>query len=238
MQVGTARISHAMEYRAGAFGLIVDTLAASEKDPPLGRAASAVWSLVGRGIKLAENAADGKTTRTEGLADFRSGSCVTTRHMVGRKPVQTYFRPGRRLERHPGGRWRETSTRFAGSFKYSPMWLVELPRGATEAVALGEEPVDGAPCRHMSGTADAEQAAARSIHGMDCVSGASAQQIPFEVWIDRSGRLRRVRTATHLPDPENPGQEITTGIYEVTLSDLGNAPLLPALNDVDPAAER
>jgi hypothetical protein len=239
MQVGTARISHAMEFRAGAFGRIVDILAASEKDPPLSKTASGAWSLVGRGIKLAENAADGKTTRNEGVADFRSGGCVTTHRTFGRRPIETYFQPGRLLERRPGERWREKLARFDGSFRHSPIWLVELPRGATEAVAVNEEPVDGVPCRHVSGMADPELAATRSIHGMERAVGdrASGQLVPYEVWIDRTGRLRRVRAAIEITDPEQAGQKLSGSNYEVTLSELGEAPPLPAADDVEPVVE-
>jgi hypothetical protein len=241
MEVGTARVSCAAVFRAGAFGRVVDILAASKTDPPLSKTASRAWSLVGRGIKLAEKASDGKTTRSEGVADFRSGGCVTVRVMLGRQ-FETYFLPGRLLERRRGGRWREKSmVRFEGSYQYSPMWLVELPRGAMEATVLNEEPVDGAPCRHIGGVADPQQAATRSVHGMSegvVARRGSGHTVPLEVWIDSSGWLRRVRTAIEITDPDHPSQDSTCWSYEVTLGDLGTAPAPPAADEPEPVGAR
>ncbi|MFE4451855.1 hypothetical protein [Streptomyces sp. NPDC056796] len=79
-----------------------------------------------------------------------------------------------------------------------PTAAAELLRGADEVTYVGRTEVEGVPVRHFRGTADigrAARAASPSSRGAlsAAAKGFSTDSVPFDVYLDDAGLLRKVR---------------------------------------------
>jgi len=218
MAAGTARLSYDADVESIGWAPLVDAIAAHEPDPTVTGAQGKAWSLVGRAIKAGDAAVSRMVTGSnEGVIDFASGGALVSRHAIGRE-YSRYYAPGVQLDRdRAAGSWRDRPRRqFEGSRAYTPMWLTELPRGATDVTLVGSDLIDGQPCRHLRASADLQLAARRSRHGMETTLPGHHEhdQVLFEAWLDQEGRLRRVR---HV---------LATWTCEVRFSHFGEIPPL------------
>ncbi len=139
------------------------------------------------------------------------------------------------VRRRRGGSWHEMREQLAeSSAEYTPVWLVELPRGVTEVTASESETVDGARCRHLTARCDPSLAAQRSRHGMKLPEiGRESdtsdlfkdqRSVPTELWIDSAGCLRRVLATFQIGEPDEIIKETNGFKAELSLRDLGTAP--------------
>jgi hypothetical protein len=224
--LGTARITYDTDLKSSVMARVVDFVSEEGPTPPPSKAVGAVWSLVGRGVKAVERGlAQNLSGSRDGVADFRAGACLVRGKNSG-SDDEMLFLPGRTVA-HRHGRWRQTSSRpFVGAAQYTPIWLIELLRGATRATIVDHETIAGLVCRHVKGTADRREASRRSTHGISLSIGGRVADRPaqFEAWIDADGQLRRVRCTPSMPDPEDASKPWATGAFAVTLTDLGGAP--------------
>ncbi|ROQ97235.1 hypothetical protein EDE04_3731 [Streptomyces sp. 2132.2] len=79
-----------------------------------------------------------------------------------------------------------------------PLAAAELLRGVREATYVGETEVAGTKVRHYSGTIDigrAAELASPAVKGAleAAAKGFSKDAVPFDVYLDEEGRLRKVR---------------------------------------------
>ncbi|MFI5671588.1 hypothetical protein [Streptomyces sp. NPDC051704] len=79
-----------------------------------------------------------------------------------------------------------------------PMAAAELLRGVQEAAYVGETEVAGTKVRHYRGTTDigrAAKSASPAVKGAleAAAKGFSTDIVPFDVYLDEEGRLRKVR---------------------------------------------
>ncbi len=233
---GAARVIYEMQLESRLAARLIDLVAEADVTPEPSKPARTAWSLVGRGLKAAEKGVgEWASGRSEGVADFGLGACVLRRRML-LVETETLYLPGRILERHRGGRWRQKSTQpFVGSAVYSPIWLIDLLRGTTAAALVGQDMVGEMPCRHIRGTADRREASRLSEHGISTQIGRRRADWPadFEAWIDAAGVLRRIRCEPKMHDPDM-SEVVAAGTFDVTLADLGlgQSPELPAEGEI------
>jgi hypothetical protein len=230
MEAGTARVTYDLELGSVGLSLLADLFNPANADPPGRKGARAVWSVVGGGLKAAEkgllNLANGCS---EGVIDFSCGDTLLIRRMLGREYQSYIGATGITMRRTGDGTWR-TKTRSSSDAPaaYSPIWLVELPRGATSAKDLGRELVDGASCLRAQATCDLAQATSLSAHVTDArpSPGGTTGDLRIEAWIDTSGRLRRIRTKLMTVEPHQFMTTPPNGRLELNLSDFGGPPPL------------
>ncbi|MEU7584160.1 hypothetical protein AB0B50_42000 [Streptomyces sp. NPDC041068] len=80
-----------------------------------------------------------------------------------------------------------------------PLAAAELLRGARKVVFVGDERVGGAEVRHYRGVADlraaakAASAGQRGALGVAAAKGFSKGSVPFDVYLDERGRVRKLR---------------------------------------------
>ncbi|QOV37384.1 hypothetical protein IM697_02795 [Streptomyces ferrugineus] len=79
-----------------------------------------------------------------------------------------------------------------------PFAAAEVLRGARKAAYVGEEKVAGTAVRHYRGTADlgiaAEEASRGNAQALAAAAkGFATDQVPFDVFLDEDGRIRKVR---------------------------------------------
>ncbi|MFE5771805.1 hypothetical protein ACFQ7O_25950 [Streptomyces sp. NPDC056485] len=79
-----------------------------------------------------------------------------------------------------------------------PLAAAELLRGVREATYVGETEVAGTKVRHYRGTTDIGEAAKHASPGVKgaleaAAKGFSKDAVPFDVYLDEQGRLRKVR---------------------------------------------
>ncbi|MBD0840454.1 MULTISPECIES: hypothetical protein [unclassified Streptomyces] len=79
-----------------------------------------------------------------------------------------------------------------------PFAAAELLRGARSVTFVGDEQLAGVAVRHYRGTADLRRAAeSASPGGRDSLAAAAkgfaSSQVPFDVYLDEQGRIRKVR---------------------------------------------
>jgi hypothetical protein len=111
--------------------------------------------------------------------------------------------------------------------RLQPLWLFDLMTGVTEAQAADVEEVGGRACRHLAARADAVEAATHTDFTLPSKARlADLRSVPFEVWIDDDGLIRRARS------PEDFGMT-------VELTELGATAeewtALPVLRSTPPA---
>jgi hypothetical protein len=235
MDCVTARVAWSVESSLRQWSTIADRFDPDQFSSPLGRAARSGWLGAGS-VARAVDRGFSKLLSAEahGVADFQTGGCLLTGRKLG-LALDLYFRPGSTtMRRHHGGTWREERERSApGSVVYSPIRLVELLRGVTEATLMGAETVDGAPCQHLNARCDPRLAAQLSRHGMKLPEIGSPdpdsaelledeRSVPTDLWIDGSGCLRRIRTTLQIGGPDQTTKQYGM-IAELSLRDLGAA---------------
>ena len=190
----------------------------------------------------------GATTTGSGTVDFRSGTATLslTISRIGAvsavslgRTVYAALPPravgdiarGRRwvsvdLDRVDVGLFGDTVVQLGAGATGNPADLPALLTGLRDDASLvGPDTIDGTPTTHYRGTVDLG-AVATAVPGLAPVVGRfrtelSTSLLPVEVWVDRSGRLRRVVEVLRPADLPGGGATATT-----TLADPG--PRTPA----------
>lgn len=102
-----------------------------------------------------------------------------------------------------------------------PLSAAELLRGARKVTYVGEARAeeDGAAVRHYRGTVDIRKAAAEASHARGALAAAakgfSTNAVPFDVFLDEQGRLRKVRhrfTFSNAPQGADGVQVVSTTV--------------------------
>jgi hypothetical protein len=226
MQEGTAHVRYELDMKSRNLSAILDILDPAHASPPAGKAGRLVFGVVAQGLRSAEKGVSMLASGTsEGAVDFRAGSCLLHRRFVGIE-YETYYQPGRVLQHRVGGAWREKRTRqITGSAMFSPIWLVELLRGTTEAHRVRDEPSG----RRIRAVATPDLAAPYSMHGMTTPSLPDEVDyaIRLDVWLDPEGRLARLIAAFPSGEPDEVVKEWTSGSVDLRLSDFSQASVPP-----------
>ncbi|WP_399087390.1 hypothetical protein ACGH2B_10670 [Streptomyces sp. BBFR2] len=107
-----------------------------------------------------------------------------------------------------------------------PLAAAELLRGAREVTYRGRARLDGVAVRHYSGTADivtaAGAASARTRPVLTAAEkGFTTRRVPFDVYLDDAGRLRRVSQHYRFANGSPRGAAVTS---TTRLTDFGRKP--------------
>ncbi|MGC9543705.1 hypothetical protein [Streptomyces sp. UG1] len=103
-----------------------------------------------------------------------------------------------------------------------PFAAAEVLRGARKATYVGEEDVAGTAVRHYRGTADLGIAAEKASRGnaqalAAAAKGFATDQVPFDVFLDEDGRIRKVRHRFSFVNGQQEGAVAvasTTSLYD------------------------
>lgn len=133
----------------------------------------------------------------------------TARAGATRGPITELVVPGALYMRNrgpqvPEGKWVRVSTgRLADGNLVTggatdPITAAELLRGARDVELVGTETLDGVRVRHFRGAADMAEAAERATEASSKALRAATRSftetsVPFDVYLDERGRLRKVR---------------------------------------------
>lgn len=123
-----------------------------------------------------------------------------------------------------------------------PLTAAELLRGARDVKLVEEETLDGVRVRHFRGTTDIGRAAKAASPGSRGALRAAAKgfvvtEVPFDVYLDEQGRLRKVRQRFTFSDAAGGGQSAPKSVTVTSatrLYDFG-APVrigLPDASDI------
>lgn len=156
------------------------------------------------------------TIRGEGVYDFRrqvgqlkvllpQDPAGATAH----RPIMELLAPGALFMKNrgagvPADKWVRVDTRTLSDGNLvtggatDPYAAAEVLRGTRTATYVGEEEIAGTPVRHYRGTADLGTAAKDASDGNKDALAAAAKgfatdQVPFDVYLDDDGRIRKVR---------------------------------------------
>lgn len=151
------------------------------------------------------------TIRSTGVFDYRArvGAVTVTLPDAGRQPVTEVFTPGLLYMKNRGAgvpedKWVRVDTTGLSDGNLvtggvtEPFSAAELLRGADGADYAGSLTLDGVEVRHYRGTTDLHAAAERATASMRdqlsaAAKGFSTTAVPFDVYLDAQGRLRKVR---------------------------------------------
>ncbi|GHI88392.1 hypothetical protein ACWGF3_12580 [Streptomyces xanthophaeus] len=156
------------------------------------------------------------TIHGEGGVDFknRMGQLVVmlpadVTGKPGHRPITELLAPGALYMKNrgagvPDDKWVRVDTTTLGDGNLvtggatDPMTAAELLRGAQEVTYVGETEVAGTKVRHYRGTTDigrAAQKASPQVKGSleAAAKGFSNDTVPFDVYLDEEGRLRKIR---------------------------------------------
>ncbi|MEV7468389.1 hypothetical protein AB0O20_18085 [Streptomyces kronopolitis] len=127
----------------------------------------------------------------------------------GHQPVTEILAPGALFMKNrgagvPADKWVRVATASLADGNLvtggatDPLAAAELLRGARNVTYQGEERVDGVVVRHYRGVTDiqaaAQTASSRTRSALVAAEeGFITDEVPFEAYLDRAGRLRRVR---------------------------------------------
>lgn len=177
------------------------------------------------------------TIRGEGIYDYRrqlgelrvllpQDPAGTSEH----RPITELLAPGALFMKNrgagvPSDKWVrvETASLSDGNLvtggATDPFAAAELLRGTRSATYVGETEVAGAQVRHYRGVADLTVAAEDASAGNRSALGAAAKgfataRVPFDVYLDDDGRIRKVR---HRFSFVNGQQEGTVAVASTTL---------------------
>lgn len=177
------------------------------------------------------------TIRGEGVYDYRrqrgelkvllpQDPAGTSEH----RPITELLAPGALFMKNrgagvPSDKWVrvETASLSDGNLvtggATDPFAAAELLRGTRSATYVGETEVAGAQVRHYRGVADLTVAAKDASAGNGSALGAAAKgfataRVPFDVYLDDDGRIRKVR---HRFSFVNGQQEGTVAVASTTL---------------------
>ncbi|MFF4271260.1 hypothetical protein [Streptomyces sp. NPDC001536] len=177
------------------------------------------------------------TIRGEGVYDYRrrlgelkvllpQDPAGTSEH----RPITELLAPGALFMKNrgagvPSDKWVrvETASLSDGNLvtggATDPFAAAELLRGTRSATYVGETEVAGTPVRHYRGVADLTLAAEDASAGNRSALGAAAKgfataRVPFDVYLDDDGRIRKVR---HRFSFVNGQREGTVAVASTTL---------------------
>ncbi|MGW7577914.1 hypothetical protein [Streptomyces sp. NPDC054765] len=144
----------------------------------------------------------------------------------GRQPVTEILAPGALFMKNrgagvPADKWVRVYTAALADGNLvtggatDPLAAAELLCGAREVSYLGEERLDGVPVRHYRGITDiataARAASPRSRPALVAAEqGFTTDAVPFEVYLDEEGRLRKVRQWFHFANGAPKGASVTS----------------------------
>ncbi|MFE9021894.1 hypothetical protein ACFYNL_25520 [Streptomyces sp. NPDC007808] len=195
------------------------------------------------------------TIRGEGVYDFheRVGrlKVLLPQDPAGataRRPIMELLAPGALFMKNrgagvPADKWVRVDTRSLSDGNLvtggatDPFAAAEVLRGARTATYVGEKDVDGTAVRHYRGTADLGVAARKASQGNKealaaAAKGFATDQVPFDVYVDDAGRIRKVR---HRFSFVNGQQEGAVAVASTTLLYDFGAPVdvrLPRNDDI------
>lgn len=156
------------------------------------------------------------TIRGEGVYDFRKQigqlKVLLPQDPAGapdHRPIMELLAPGALFMKNrgagvPADKWVRVDTRSLSDGNLvtggatDPFAAAEVLRGARTATYVGEDEIAGTPVRHYRGTADLGMAAQDASDGNKeplaaAAKGFATDQVPFDVYLDESGRIRKVR---------------------------------------------
>ncbi|MET9832921.1 hypothetical protein ABZ078_27305 [Streptomyces sp. NPDC006385] len=156
------------------------------------------------------------TIRGEGVYDFRERvgrlKVLLPQDPAGataQRPIQELLAPGALFMKNrgagvPADKWVRVDTRSLSDGNLvtggatDPFAAAEVLRGARTAKYVGEDDVAGTPVRHYRGTADLGVAARKASEGNKeslaaAAKGFATDQVPYDVYLDDAGRIRKVR---------------------------------------------
>lgn len=177
------------------------------------------------------------TIRGEGVYDYRRRlgelKVLLPQDPAGKsahRPITELLAPGALFMKNrgagvPADKWVrvDTATLSDGNLvtggATDPFAAAELLRGARSATYVGRTEVAGARVRHYRGVADLAVAAQDASAGNEASLGAAAKgfataRVPFDVYLDDDGRIRKVR---HRFSFVNGQQKGTVAVASTTL---------------------
>lgn len=121
-----------------------------------------------------------------------------------------------------GKRWLKSSVgegELFPPFARTPADLLRFLRAASEVEKVDSEEVRGVEALHYRARLDLDRAAAEvpkkdreDVRAMFRAYWVDQKQVPFDLWIDGDGRLRRVQI--EIPESQAPSSELTLDVFE------------------------
>ncbi|WP_406504877.1 hypothetical protein [Streptomyces sp. NBC_01602] len=161
------------------------------------------------------------------------------------RPITELFTPGALYMKNrgagvPDSKWVRVDTtaledgNLVTGGATDPMAAAELLRGAREVTYVGRIELAGVPVRHYRGTADIGRAARTASPGSrDALTAAArgfrTNAVPFDVYLDEAGRLRKVRHRFSFANGGDGGP--TVQVVSTTLLSGFGAPVTVQLPD-------
>lgn len=181
---GTARITCATDHNWA-----VPEMPAQPRRGPVQRAIRGAGKAAGKGLwRVVTRGADFRHQSAEGIIDFTG-----RRFMIDYGSYAVLQVDGQQWSGRSG---RPLSTLPASASRVgSPLWLIDLLGGLTDAVDQGSEEIEGNTWRHWTVTADLAAASAVLPHGMPSPASnrfEDLHQQSLGVWADAT-HLRRIR---------------------------------------------
>ncbi|MFV0135065.1 hypothetical protein ACLGIH_17905 [Streptomyces sp. HMX87] len=193
------------------------------------------------------------TIRGEGVYDFgrRLGrlTVLLPQDPAGKsdqRPITELLAPGALYMKNrgagvPDDKWVrvDTTTLSDGNLvtggATDPLAAAEVLRGARTATYVGTAEVAGTEVRHYRGTADLARAAKAASDGnrqslAAAAKGFATAQVPFDVYLDDEGRIRKIRHRFSFVNGEREG---TVAVASTTLLHDFGAPVAVRLPDED-----
>ncbi|MCL8017426.1 hypothetical protein [Streptomyces sp. AS02] len=156
------------------------------------------------------------TIRGEGVYDFRKQlgrlKVLLPQDPAGataHRPIMELLAPGALFMKNrgagvPADKWVRVDTRSLSDGNLvtggatDPFAAAEVLRGARTATYVGDKEVAGTAVRHYRGTADLGAAAQEASDGNKealaaAAKGFATDEVPFDVYLDDDGRIRKVR---------------------------------------------
>ncbi|MFJ8633746.1 hypothetical protein [Streptomyces sp. NPDC093568] len=156
------------------------------------------------------------TIRGEGVYNFREQlgrlKVLLPQDPAGataHRPIMELLAPGALFMKNRGAgvptdKWVRVDTRSLSDGNLvtggatDPYAAAEVLRGARTVKLVGDEEIAGTPVRHYRGTADLRAAARKASKGnadalAAAAKGFATDQVPFDVFLDDEGRIRKVR---------------------------------------------
>jgi hypothetical protein len=226
MKEMTASVRYDLDVNSRNLSAMLDIFDPAHSTQPPGKAGRLVFGAIAQGLKSAEKGLSALASgASEGAVDFEAGTCVIRRRLLGSEH-ETYYQPGQVLQRSRGGSWRERRTReIHGSAMFSPVWLVELLRGAVDAGHMDNQTSDGQQVERIRAVGIPHLDSARSVHGMAMPELPSEVDyaITLDAWLDAESRLVRLVATLPSAEPDDVVKEWTNGSVELRLSNFGRA---------------
>jgi hypothetical protein len=174
--------------------------------------------------------------------DFRHQSAEGVLDMTARRYMLDYGNFARLYA--DGQEWHGRSGRAiatlppdAGALP-TPLWLLDLLSGLTDAIDVDTEHVRGARCRHLAAKADLSLAArvtSGAVAVPACARFDDLLALPVDVWVDES-HIRRIRFSSHQRIDQRT-ETLDLGNLGMRLDDL-NWTRLPTFRSPDAVSAR